>query len=181
MKGIVFTEFIEFAEQRFGVGTAERAVASAHLASGGAYTAVGTYDHRELVAIVVEISRSTNSPIPGLLEAFGMYLFDRFAVLYPNLFEGNDGTFEFLRRVDGYIHVEVMKLYPDAELPRFEVATNGSGELVLVYKSARAFGDLARGLMLGCAHHFGERISISTEDLSAGSGKTLRFTLKKTA
>lgn len=29
-------------------------------------------------------------------------------------------AFQFLKNIENYIHVEVRKLYPDAELPTFE-------------------------------------------------------------
>ena len=49
MKGVVFTEFVEFAEEEFGLGVADDMISRCTLPSGGAYTAIGTYDHRELV------------------------------------------------------------------------------------------------------------------------------------
>src|SRR6266404_5027935 len=120
MKGIVFREFIDFVEQRFSFDTADNIIASADLATGGAYTSVGTYDHREIVALVGHLSAATKISVPDLLRTFGQHLFHRFAVLYPSQFEECASTFAFLGVLDNKIHVEVKKLYPDAELPVFE-------------------------------------------------------------
>ncbi len=56
MKGIVFTEFIEMVESKFGFDMMDDIIESANLPSGGIYTAVGTYDHTEMVQLVIEIS-----------------------------------------------------------------------------------------------------------------------------
>ncbi|MBA1333177.1 heme transporter CcmB, partial [Candidatus Endoriftia persephone str. Guaymas] len=44
MKGIVFSKFIEFVEERFSPEMADDIIESSDLPSGGAYTSVGTYD-----------------------------------------------------------------------------------------------------------------------------------------
>jgi len=48
----------------------------------------------------------------------------------------------------------------------------------MVYRSSRPFADLAEGLILGCAEHFGERIAIAREALPGESG--VRFSLERT-
>ena len=52
MKGVVFTEFVEMVEARFGLPMLDRIIEAAQLPSGGAYSAVGTYDHGEMVQLV---------------------------------------------------------------------------------------------------------------------------------
>ena len=92
------------------------------LPSGGAYTAVGTYDHGEMWSLVIELGKATGTPVPHLMHAFGEHLFHRFTVVYPVLFEKASSAFDFLQKLEGLIHAEVRKLYPDAELPRFDIA-----------------------------------------------------------
>src|SRR5438445_13808374 len=120
MKGVVFTEFLEMVEERFSAEIADRIIEAADLPSGGAYTAVGTYDHHELLRIVSELSGVTQLPVAQLVRAFGKHLFARFVCLYPQFFEGAGNAFAFLLKIEDHIHVEVRKLYSDAELPRFE-------------------------------------------------------------
>lgn len=45
MKGIVFTEFVDMVEAQFSADMVDDILDDAAPASGGAYTAVGTYDH----------------------------------------------------------------------------------------------------------------------------------------
>ena len=84
MKGIVFTEFLEMVEETFGYDMVDTLIETTELKSGGGiYTAVGTYDHSEIVNLVINLSKQTNTDIDILLHAFGRYIFDTFVKSYP--------------------------------------------------------------------------------------------------
>ncbi|MYN07244.1 heme NO-binding domain-containing protein [Pseudoduganella aquatica] len=165
MKGVVFTEFMELVEARMGLDMLDRIIIEANLPNDGAYTSVGTYDHAELVRLVVALSNASGLAIPALIHLFGQHLFQRFSVGYPALFADASNTYDFLSRIDDVIHVEVRKLYPDAELPKLPCERPAPGELVLMYSSPRGFADLAAGLIDGCIAHFKETISVTRTDL----------------
>lgn len=181
MKGMIFTEFLDMVEAQFGLAVADRVIEAGGGNTGGAYTAVGTYDHAEMVRMVGALAEETHIPAADLIRAYGQHLFGYFVRNYPEMFADLTSTFEFLDRLDGYIHVEVRKLYTDAEPPKFQKVTPAAAnQMILIYRSSRAFADLAEGLMAGCATHFGEEIAVHREDLSAGQGTAVRFTLTKT-
>ena len=180
MKGIVFTEFLEMVEEQFGFLTANTIVEEADLPSGGVYTAVGTYPHGEMVALLVRLSAHSGIPVPRLLHTFGNYLFPKFAAGYGSFFEGVTDPFQFLSSIDQYIHVEVKKLYPDAELPKFYSSQPDPQTLVLEYHSERGMADFAHGLIEGCIRHFGEAVSLGREDRSE-DGTHTTFILKRGA
>jgi len=180
MKGIVFTEFIEMVEQKFSTSVANRLLDESDLSSGGAYTAVGTYDHQELVCMVVKLSEISGLPIPVLIKAFGIYLFGRFYALYPAFFEGVTSALDFLTGIEDIIHAEVLKLYPDAELPHFETVCPDSNTVIMTYHSERHFGDLAEGLIEACIKYYGNPLNLIRENLTE-SGQPVRFTIRKTA
>ena len=177
MKGIVFTEFLDMVEERYSPEVADRIIQAAQLPSGGAYTAVGTYDHGEIWSLVCELSKVIDVPVPELFRAYGEHLFARFTVTYPHCLGGAKSAFDVLQGLDNVIHREVRKLYPDAELPRFEIIERNSSRMVLVYESARHFGDLAEGLIRACGRHFGQNIALAREDLPAEGRSRVRFTL----
>jgi hypothetical protein len=181
MKGVVFTEFLEMVEERFSEELADRIVEACDLPSGGAYTTVGTYDHAELVRLVVALGTATGTPVPDLVRAFGRHLFHRFVGMYPQLFVGVRSAFDFLRNIETHIHAEVRKLYPDAELPRLECNEPAPDRMEMIYRSSRPFADLAEGLILGCAEHFGEDLRVTREALAATQGYAVRFTLRRAA
>ena len=178
MKGVVFTEFMELVEQAFSIDVLDKIIARSELPSGGVYTAIGTYPASEMVRLVTELSRETGVPVPALLSTFGRHLTKTFSTRYNAFFAQAGGTLSLLQRVEGLIHVEVRKLYPDAELPTFETELTADG-LVMVYRSSRRMADLAEGLMHGTAEYFGERIAIERTDLSQGRGEVVRFVIRK--
>jgi Haem-NO-binding len=179
MKGVVFTEFLEMVENTFSPEMADRIIERAELPSGGIYTTVGTYDHGEMIQLVSCLSEETGIPAAELVRSFGTYLFGRFHTIFPKYFEDVSSSFDFLQRTDHYIHVEVRKLYPDAELPSFDCDTSRPGCLCLTYRSSRPFAALAEGLIRGCVAHYGEAVDIAVEDLSDGAGTAARFVLTK--
>jgi hypothetical protein len=179
VKGIVFSEFIEMVEDVFGPEVADRIIMDSHLPSGGAYTSVGTYDHSEMLALVQRLAELTDSSVEELVRRFGQHLCGRFARLYGSFFQGAEGLFDFLETIDEHVHVEVQKLYPDAELPRFSTQRPDPNTLVMTYESKRPFAALAHGLILGSIDHFGEAVSVVMEDLSAGQGNQARFVLRR--
>ncbi len=85
MKGIVFTQFLDFVEARFGPEMADSILTGASLPSGGIYTAVGTYDHHELVTLLVGLNQATGVAIPELVREYGRALFGVLARGYPQL------------------------------------------------------------------------------------------------
>ena len=179
MKGIVFSEFIEMVEDVFSPEIADQIINDSKLESDGAYTSVGTYDHQEILAMVTRLSALVSIPITDLVKTFGKHLMERFTKLYPSFFDNVDDTFSFLDTIENHVHVEVRKLYPDAELPSFTVERPDEKSLIMFYKSSRPFATLAFGLIEGAAEHFKDNISVNMIDLSNGNGKHARFELKK--
>jgi hypothetical protein len=179
MKGMVFTEFLEMVEEKFSPEMAERIIESSELKSSGVYTTVGTYDHHEMITLVISLSRETGIAAPDLIRTFGEHLFKRFHHMFPNYFEGVPSAFDFLRRVNDYVHIEVRKLYPEAELPTFTCETPRPDQLSITYRSTRPFAALAEGLIRGCTAYYGEPIEIGVEDLSKGAGTMARFLLTR--
>jgi hypothetical protein len=179
MKGIVFSEFIEMVEDVFSPELMDQIFDETDLDSGGAYTAVSTYNYEEMVSLVVKLSEHTNIAVPDLLKTFGKHLMGRFATLYPAFFENVNDCFGFLQTIENHVHVEVRKLYSDTELPTFETEMPNDNSLVMTYSSFRPFADLAEGLINGAIEHFGEKIELTREDLSNGVGNNERFILKR--
>mmetsp|Transcript_28494 Transcript_28494/g.43815 ORF Transcript_28494/g.43815 Transcript_28494/m.43815 type:complete len:180 (-) Transcript_28494:1104-1643(-) len=178
MKGLVFTEFLEMVEDKFRFEVADKIIESSDLPSGGVYTAVGTYEHSEMVQLVTHLSSESGLTVPQLLKAYGNHLFTRFAAGYEVFFKDVSDGFVFLEQIDGYIHVEVRKLYPDAELPSFETKRISDNQLEMIYTSERRMGDFAEGLIEGCATHFNEDYDIQSEKVEE-SGKVIRFNITR--
>lgn len=177
MKGIIFTAFFDLVEERFGLEVLEDVISSANLPNEGAYTSVGTYDHSELITMVVILSEKSSISVEDLVKAFGEYLFGVLAETYPHWLENIDSAFGLLEKVDGVIHVEVKKLYPDANPPDFDCRRINNTQLEMIYHSPRGMGDVAEGLILGCAKYYSQSIGIQRQHIGPGNGETERFLL----
>lgn len=164
MKGIVFVELLNMIKINFGEDMVGDVLDDCNLASGGAYTTAAVYDHREMIEIVNKLSAKTGIKTLELTKNYGFYLFSRFHTLMPEFFTSPKNSFEFLESVDQTIHVEVKKLYPDAQLPKFDTSRPSKNELEIIYKSKCPFANFAHGLILGCINHFAENIGIEYED-----------------
>ena len=178
MKGLVFTEFMQLVEDKFGEEMVEDLIDATNPASGGSYSTVGTYDHQELVNMVVELSARTGIEVPQLINTFGRHLAQVFSQKFGEFFAEVDNTLDFLKRIDNHIHVEVAKLYPDAELPVFRFEEQPE-VFHLYYESTRGLADLAQGLIEACAEHYGEQFQIERSDQQDGSLHKSCFVLRR--
>lgn len=179
MKGIVFCEFLELVENHFSMDMVDDIISDSNLPSGGSYTSVGTYEHTEMVSLVSALSKRTGIELQALLGLFGEHLFGRFVNLYPHFFDGMNDSFQFLAAIDSIIHVEVLKLYPDAQLPKFDVEFHNDQKLIMLYQSGRHFEDLAEGLMKGCFKHFKQDIKLQRQSINVNSIQNERFELTR--
>ena len=159
MKGIVFTEFLELVENEFGLEVVQQIIDECELETAGVYTSVGTYSHKDMFKMVAKLSEIKGLPVPALLTVFGEYFFTTLKDKYP-VFVEKPNLFSFLNSIDQYIHPEVLKLYPDAELPRFQAEIKSDNEMMLNYMSSRKMSDLAIGLIKGAANHFKENVDV---------------------
>ena len=178
MKGIVFTEFLEFVEDHHGILVVDKIISNSDLKSGGVYSAVGTYDHYEIVQLVSNLSEELNVDINTLLYIYGEHFFNVLLSSYPSFFALQNDCFKFLETLDKYIHPEVLKLYPEAELPKFDVVESTEKDLVLVYTSDRGMYTFAEGLMKGCLAHFKDEAKIESTLLDK-EGKRVKFHIKR--
>jgi len=178
MKGIVFTEFLEMVEQKFGLETVDKIIENSKLESKGIYTSIGTYDFGEMSSLISNLSVETDIDIPILIHAYGLYFFDALAKGYPGVFKYYKTAFCLLAGIEKHIHVHVRKLYPDAELPYFIIHEESENKLILEYQSERAMYQFALGLMERTLEHYNEFANIEKEILKKDGTKVL-FTLTK--
>ncbi|MGQ8365224.1 heme NO-binding domain-containing protein [Glaciecola sp. 1036] len=179
MKGIVFTEFAELVEGTFGEDMMDTLIENTNPPSEGAYTAVGSYDFEELAAMVTELSRLTNIEASKLLYVFGEHLAKTFTSKFAQFFVEAGSATKFLKHVDDHVHVEVKKLYPDAETPAFDFREDPqTGIVTMVYESRRPLADVAHGLIVGVCSYYDEQFNISREDWYVEDVYCCRFTLE---
>lgn len=176
MKGIVFTEFLELVEDTFGLETVEEIIEKSNLPSKGAYTSIGTYAFSEMLSLVTHLSEKTNMTIDQLLHVYGHHFFNVIKRDYLSILSTYSDPIEFISSIESHIHVEVRKIYPDAELPRFEVTEKKRNSLTLTYFSSRSMYAFGLGLMEKAFEHYGKKASISYEKIKE-DGSEVKFVI----
>jgi hypothetical protein len=154
MKGIVFTNFNDMVENRFGISCWESLLKEVQPASGGIYTSIEDFPDEELVAMLGHLSSIVATPVDELLADFGQYLFHALTVKHPVFVTGRTDLFAFLHSIDDVIHKEVEKLYQSPNLPEIVCEQSSPDLLLLNYRSPRRLCHLADGLIRGAATHF---------------------------
>lgn len=158
MKGVIFNVLEELVIETAGMEGWNAVLAAA--GSDGIYTSGESYSDEELFAIVGEVCKALDMPAEKVVGIFGEYLFDQLDVRHPTFVANASGLKDFLMSVDTVIHGEVLKLYTNPNLPRFEYHDKGENELTMLYRSPRKLCILAEGLVRGAAKRFGNEISI---------------------
>lgn len=178
MKGIVFTEFLELVENKFGYDMVDYIIENSTLPSQGAYTAIGTYDFSEMLQLLTHLSAKTNISIDDLLLVYGEHFFSIIKRDYAKLLENYNDPIQMLSSIENHIHIEVKKIYPDAELPTFIVEEKNANYLKMLYKSSRAMHFFGLGLMNKTFEHFNSTSKITFNKVKE-DGTEVRFLIEK--
>mgnify|MGYP000565688878 CR=1 FL=1 len=178
MKGIVFTEFLELVEDKFGLEMVDDIITSSDLESNGVYTSVGTYSFSEMLQLLQHLSKNTGISIDNLLLVYAEHFFSVIEDSYPGLLATYKDPIEMISSIENHIHVEVRKIYPDAELPTFEVIDKTEDSLIMIYKSSRAMHHFGLGLMNKTFEHFNSTATIALERIKE-DGTEVRFIINK--
>lgn len=177
MKGLVFIELVRMAEASFGEDKVDEVISAASLPSGGAYTSVGYYDCAELLTLIEAFSTTSNIPAGELERRFGHWVMDAFRKGYPELFVKYGNASDMLEAIEDDIHVEVRKLYPDADLPSIKTVRQEDDRILLKYRSDRPLAAFCLGLIEACFSEFSEKASIEMEDKTEAGRGEATFTI----
>jgi pimeloyl-ACP methyl ester carboxylesterase len=177
VKGVIITKFLEFVEEQYSADLVDDLLDGTDLPYGGVYTSVGTYSAGEMTALLDALSVRTGLSVRAVLLTYGAFVFSRLAASFPELVDRDAGMFAFLTTIPAIHHDEVVKIYPDAQLPSFEVAQDGD-VVTIRYSSPRRLADFAEGLLAGVCSYFDEAARIERRDVEA-DGSVVQFTLTR--
>lgn len=156
MKGIIFNLLEDFIEDSCGTGVYAEILAGCTLTTADPDLIVGpgTYPDSDFVAIIDCLVCRFEQDAGDVLRAFGKYAVPRLAERYPQFFVAHSTPREFLKSVGFIHHIEIKKLYKDADTPVFSVEDRGVGPLVMKYRSNRRLCHFVEGLVDGLAEQY---------------------------
>lgn len=178
MKGIIFNLLEDFIVDGWGEERFEQVMTGCPLHTKGPFVGPGTYPDSDLFAIVERTTAELGIATPAALRAFGRYAMPRLAARFEAFVRDHDHPKSFLCTVDGIIHVEVRKLFENAEPPRIRFEDTGPRELVLHYQSKRKLCALFEGLLDGTADYFGVPFTREQKSCMSEGAPTCEFALR---
>lgn len=164
MKGFIFTNFIDFIDKSYGLKMVDDMITNSELESKGIYTAFSSYDFSELESMLTYICFKTNLKSEFLLEEFGRFVFPYLIGKHSYIIEKYKDPLNLIAGIESHIHIEVKKLYEDAELPTFSLVEKTKNKLTIIYQSKRGLSYFAIGLMRQTLEHFNVKGDVSIDE-----------------
>ena len=131
-----------------------------------------------MLQLISNLSNNTDISIDDLLLVYSEHLFKVLVRSHPNLIEHYKDPMDFLASIENHIHVEVQKIYPEAQLPTFEMVEREDNNMVMVYKSDRALYMLGKGLMDETFKLFKVEGTVNVEKLN-DAGTEVKFIIQR--
>lgn len=154
MKGFIFTNFIEFVDKSFGLEMVDNMIINSDLKSEGVYSAFNSYEYSELNSMLTYVCSKSGMEPKIALEKFGKFVFPYLIGKHSYIIERYKDPLELIAGIESHIHMEVKKLYEDAELPTFSVVEKTKNQLIIIYQSKKGLTYFAIGLMKATLSHF---------------------------
>lgn len=178
MKGVVFRMLEEFVIREAGPESWESLLEGTPLQTTEPFVGPGTYPDADFFALVKGAAARLEVPMPTAVRAFGRFCLPRLMSAVPGLTDRYRTPKELLLALDGTIHVEVRKLWRDANPPRFACTDTGPGKLDMEYESSRGLCGFLEGLLDGTADRFGTSIGWDHVTCSQRGDRCCRFEMR---
>ena len=170
MKGVIFNLFEEFVVENWGEEAFEVILDECDLETEEAFVGPGTYPDGDLLQLVGKAVEKVGISLPDAVRAFGKWILPRLMEQVPDSMTAFDHPKPFLQTIHDVIHVEVRKLYKDAQPPAFTYQDPAPDRLIITYRSPRRMYDLMDGLIDGVGDHFNSPIEFTREIEPDGDG-----------
>lgn len=156
MKGLIFNLLEEFLVARCGETEYELILANCELitAEPSLMVGPGSYPDQDFTAIIASAANRLGLSSDELFQEVGRAVIPLLAARYPQFFSPSKHPREFFASLNFIHHLEVKKLYKDAELPRFRCENKADGSLLINYLSSRRLCHFFSGLINGVADYY---------------------------
>jgi hypothetical protein len=177
MKGVIFDLVEEFIIEISDEETFEEIFSDCNFITEEPFVGPGTYPDEDLMELLNKAITKLDIPLPDALRSFGKGSFPNLVKKIPPSFVDFEHPKTFLMTVENIVHVEVRKLYIDANPPRFDFEDNHPDHLVINYESSRRLYDLMDGLIEGVGEYFNSPIKYSREIAERYGGEICKYHL----
>lgn len=160
MYGVIFDLLRSYVIERHG----GRATWDALLDEAGigykVYFPVAQYPDEEIVKLATTASQMLKVPLTAVLEDFGKFVGPSLVTYYEMFVKPEWRTFEVLENASAKIHDAIHRYNPKRNPPELRATRIDDQHLKLTYQSDRKLCFVAKGIILGLAQKYGERIEV---------------------
>ena len=160
MHGIIFTALKKYVRTRLG----DEAWTNLRTAAGlgdRIYLPVQAYPDEEMQALIQTVAHLSGISTNQLLEDFGKSLAPEFLALYRPLIQREWRTLDLLENLEARIYPAVRSNNAGAAPPVLRIERPEPDRVVIWYQSERRWCAFGKGLIVGVAACYGERVTVT--------------------
>lgn len=177
MKGHIFNLLEQFIVEVSSEETYEEILESCEFITQEPFVRPGSYPDEDLAEIVNKTVEKLGISLKDAHYGFGKWIFPHLMKMAPPEVLNYQTPKEILLALD-YIHmVEVKKVIPDAEPPRFYCTDTGPNTLDMVYSSPRGMFDIVDGVLASLEEYYSAKIEYSKEMDDSGPFTICKYKL----
>ncbi|MEA2463964.1 MAG: hypothetical protein QOJ98_1711 [Acidobacteriota bacterium] len=178
MHGIVFGELKQYVTARLGDTAWNELLADAAIGPK-LYLAIQEYPDEELGAILQAACRRTALSAAEVLQDFGDFIGPHLVHMYRMYIQPEWKTLDVIEHTEERIHKMVRVQHRGARPPYLSTTRRSEDEIVIHYSSERRLCAFAKGIALGIARHYGEKIAIRDLTCMHKGGRTCEILLTR--
>lgn len=160
MHGLILTELKRFTDARLGPAAWEGLLQEAGLEKR-LYVPNGKYPDAEVFAIVEGVAKRGGHDKQDVLAEFGQFISQTLMSAFKPFIKPEWKTLEMIEHTEANIHRAARIHDPSSTPPRLQVRRVNPAQVVIIYDSKRKLCSLAKGIALGVAEHYGEKVEIA--------------------
>ncbi|OCQ22147.1 hypothetical protein A7985_10180 [Pseudoalteromonas luteoviolacea] len=178
MKGHIFMLLEDFISEVAGDEVLYEALEECSFDSSKGFVRTENYPDEQLVELVNIVVGKMGISISEAHFSFGQWLYPKLSNLLPSQFTQYPHPAHVLKQLDDLHHVELKKLYPDAQPPAFQYNVTGPYTAQLIYTSPRRLFDLVKGVLAGMSSYYAVNIEVEVQHNWQGNNNCANFLLK---
>lgn len=177
MKGHIFNLLEKFIIEVSDEMIYEEILDSCNFITQEPFVRPGTYPDEDLNELVEKTVERLGLTPKDAHFAFGKWVFPHLVKIAPPEALNHDNPKDLLLALDHIHTVELKKVIPDAQPPRFYCTDTGPDSLDMIYSSARGMFDLVDGVLASVEEYYSTKIEYIKEFDHSGDFTTCTYKL----
>lgn len=173
MKGHIFNLLEQFIEESAGPEALDEILDACVFSGDGVFVRPGNYPDEDLVEFVDKAVDRLGITVKEAHSAFGTWIYPHLTRLVPETVTQREHPKVFLMDLERIHEVELRKLWPDAQPPRFRCEDTGPDTMRIHYDSPRQMFDLLEGVLRSVEQYYGVTLRFERRLVSGPAGYPL--------